>query len=52
MCNEARLDELQQQIDQLREAVDEIQAVYLGLEQHAIRATATLRVVVELVQGS
>jgi prefoldin subunit 5 len=52
MGNEARLDELQQQVEQLREAVDELRAVYLGLEQHVIRATATLRVVVELVQGS
>jgi hypothetical protein len=52
MCNEARLDELQQRVEQLQDAVDEIRAVYLGLEQHVIRATATLRVVVELVQGS
>jgi prefoldin subunit 5 len=52
MCNEARLDELQQQVEQLQEAVDEIRAVYLGLEQHVIHATATLRVVVELVRGS
>ena len=50
MCDEARLNELQRQVDLLREAVDEIRAVCLGLEQHVIRATATLRVVVELAK--
>ena len=50
MCNEARLNELQRQIERLREMVDEIQAVYEGLEQHVIRTTATLRVVVELAK--
>ncbi len=50
MCNEAKLDELQRQVELLKEAVDEIRAIYLGLEQHVIHATATLRVVVELVK--
>jgi prefoldin subunit 5 len=50
MCDEARLNELQRQVELLQEAVDELRAVYLGLEQHVIRTTATLRVVVELAK--
>jgi len=37
-------------VELLQEALDEIRAVTLGLEQHVIRTTATLRVVVELVK--
>jgi hypothetical protein len=42
---------LQRQVDQLRDVVEELLAVQQGLEQRAIRTTATLRVVVELVKG-
>jgi hypothetical protein len=50
MCNEARLDELQRKLELLQEAIDEIRAIHLGLEQHVIRTVATSRVVVELVK--
>jgi hypothetical protein len=51
MGEEPTLKELQQRIEQLEEAVDELKAWYTGLEQHIISATATLRVVVELAKG-
>jgi prefoldin subunit 5 len=51
MGQEPTLKELQQRIEQLEEAVDELKAWYTGLEQHIISATATLRVVVELAKG-
>jgi hypothetical protein len=50
MCDEAKLEELHRQVEALTEAVEEFRAVHLGLEQHVIRATAVLRVVVELVK--
>jgi hypothetical protein len=51
MGEEPTLKELQQRIEQLEEAVDDLKAWYMGLEQHIISATATLRVVVELAKG-
>ena len=51
MGEEPTLKELQQRIEQLEEAVDELKAWNMGLEQHIISATATLRVVVELAKG-
>ena len=51
MGEEPTLKELQQRIEQLEEAVDELTAWCTGLEQHVISVTATLRVVVELAKG-
>jgi hypothetical protein len=50
MCDESILEELRRQVESLRDAVDELRAAHLGLEQHVVRTTATLRVVIELVK--
>jgi hypothetical protein len=50
MCDESILEELRRQVECLRDAVDELRAAHLGLEQHVVRITATLRVVIELVK--
>jgi prefoldin subunit 5 len=52
MCEQSELEELRHQVERLQEAIDEIKAAHLGLEQHVVRATATLRVVVELVKDT
>jgi hypothetical protein len=46
------VEALQRQVEHLQEMVDELRVVQQGLGQHMIRATATLRVVVELVKGA
>jgi hypothetical protein len=51
MSNETNLLQLQQQIEGLRDEVDELRARCATLEQHVIRSVATIRVVVELVKG-